>query len=73
MKRGLQQKAGFVTVREMAKMLGYSEQYMYRLARDGKIPNYRVSNGRILFNLEEVNEWLEGKRRGEDRGGNYEA
>jgi PTS system nitrogen regulatory IIA component len=45
-------------VHEVAKLLGVSESQVYRQARDGSLPGYRVHDD-YLFNRVEILEWLE--------------
>lgn len=47
-----------ITAPELAKQLDVSESLIYRLARKGEIPSYRVGP-LIRFDLEEVLEALE--------------
>ena len=59
----------FVTVRplvdaaEAAKFLRKGRNSVYILAREGKIPHYRVG-GSVRFDLDELRAWLEENRRG---------
>jgi excisionase family DNA binding protein len=46
-----------MTVREVAKYLRMHEMTIYRMARQGEIPAYKVGN-RWRFNRERIEEWL---------------
>jgi excisionase family DNA binding protein len=46
-----------------AELLHRSRNSIYILAREGKIPHYRVGNS-IRFDLGELRAWLEENRRG---------
>jgi excisionase family DNA binding protein len=46
-----------MTVREVAKYLRMHEMTIYRMARHGEIPAYKVGN-RWRFNRERIEEWL---------------
>jgi excisionase family DNA binding protein len=48
---------------EAAKFLRKGRNSIYILAREGKIPHYRVGNS-IRFDLNELRAWLESNRRG---------
>ena len=50
----------FVTVRPLVDA---AEAAVYTLAREGKIPHYRVG-GSFRFDLDELRAWLEENRRG---------
>ena len=47
-----------MTVREVAKYLRMHEMTIYRMARQGEIPAYKVGN-RWRFNRERIEEWLD--------------
>jgi excisionase family DNA binding protein len=51
-------RMSLITAPELAKQLDVSESLIYRLARKGEIPSYRVGP-LIRFDLEEVLEALE--------------
>jgi excisionase family DNA binding protein len=46
-----------------AKFLHRSRNSIYILAREGKIPHYRVGNS-LRFDLDELRRWVESNRRG---------
>jgi len=46
-----------MTVREVANYLRMHEMTIYRMARQGEIPAYKVGN-RWRFNRERIEEWL---------------
>jgi excisionase family DNA binding protein len=46
-----------MTVREVAKYLRMHEMTIYRMARQGEIPAYKVGN-RWRFNRQRIEEWL---------------
>lgn len=52
-----------LTVREAAEFLRISRNGLYILAREGKVPSYRIGNS-VRFDLDELRAWLEEQRRG---------
>jgi len=46
-----------MTVREVADFLRMHEMTIYRMARQGEIPAYKVGN-RWRFNRQRIEEWL---------------
>lgn len=49
----------FITLKEAAKRLHYSYDYMFELVKQGAIPHYqRGYKHRILLSWEEVKEWM---------------
>lgn len=56
------------SVCEVAKLLGYSQNYVYELIHSGKIKGWFVINGSYKFCPCKLAEWLEGKL--EERNGN---
>jgi excisionase family DNA binding protein len=46
-----------------AEFLHRSRNSIYILAREGKIPHYKIGNS-IRFDLDELRSWLESNRRG---------
>lgn len=52
-----------VKVTEAAAFLGISRNGLYILARDGRVPSYRIGNS-VRFDLNELRAWLEENRRG---------
>ena len=52
-----------INVAEAAEFLHRSRNGVYILARQGKVPHYRVGNS-VRFDLDELKAWLESNRRG---------
>lgn len=48
----------FITIKEVAEYLGYSANYLYKLARSKKIPSYQPTGNKILFDKEEIEKWV---------------
>lgn len=46
-----------MTVKEMASYLGIHLDTVYKMARAGEIPHYRLRS-KILFSKEAVDEWI---------------
>jgi len=51
----------FLTVKEIAKALQVSEVFVYKLARQGKIPSYHLEKC-LRFDPSEIHAWIETKR-----------
>lgn len=45
-------------VNELAKYLGVSEQLIYKMKREQKLPHFRVGR-RILFDKNKIDLWIE--------------
>jgi len=48
----------YLTTKQAAQFLGYSEPYLRQLANEGQIPAYKV-RGSWRFNTEELRGWVE--------------
>ncbi|MEL3973047.1 helix-turn-helix domain-containing protein [Rossellomorea oryzaecorticis] len=46
-----------LNVKEVAQMLDLSEDFIYKLTREKKIPHVRIGS-RILFKRHSIEEWL---------------
>lgn len=55
-----------MTVREVAGYLRMHEMTIYRMARQGEIPAYKVGN-RWRFNRERIEDWLRAHEVGHER------
>lgn len=55
-----------MTVREVARYLRMHEMTIYRMARQGEIPAYKVGN-RWRFNRERLEDWLRAHEVGHER------
>lgn len=55
-----------MTVREVAGYLRMHEMTIYRMARQGEIPAYKVGN-RWRFNRERLEDWLRAHEVGHER------
>ena len=54
----------FLTVDEVAKMIGVSRAWLYRQAKCGTIPHVRIGSV-IRFSNSDISRWLESHKRGE--------
>jgi excisionase family DNA binding protein len=45
---------------ELSELLSLSVKHLYRLAKSGRMPNYRIG-GAVRFDPQAVADWLEGK------------
>jgi len=62
----------FLNVDEAASFLNYSKFYLYRLVQQKRISSYRPSGGRLLFKLNELEEFvLRGRRPAIYEGGSH--
>ena len=52
-----------LTTRQVAEMLAVSPETVLRWYRAGDLPGIRVSRNVLRFDEEEIDEWLEAKRR----------
>jgi len=51
-----------LTVREVAALLRYTPQHIYRLEREGKIPRRRqIGESRVAFIEAEITAWIESR------------
>lgn len=55
-----------LTVVEVAEMLSVSPSLVYRLKDEGEIPCYCIGRGAIRFSLEDVEQYLAGRRVGKE-------
>lgn len=53
-----------LTIKEVAKLLHYSEKTVYKKAARGEIPSIPVSRRKRLFNREAITYWLANKQMG---------
>lgn len=47
-------------VRDLAQVLGVSQQQIYKMAANGEIPSFKVANA-VRFDPQETADWLKGK------------
>jgi excisionase family DNA binding protein len=47
-----------VDAREVSKVIGVSQELLRKLAREGKIPFYRLSARTLRFDLDEVRNYM---------------
>lgn len=47
-----------ITVKELSRKILISEKYIYKLRAQQKIPFHRPTGGCILFDINEIEEWL---------------
>jgi len=52
------QQNRYLTTKQAAEFIGYSEPYIRQLANEGQIPAYKV-RGSWRFNTEELRGWVE--------------
>jgi len=48
-------------VKSIAKMLEYSVSHIYKLVSDDAIPHHKISGGKLLFYVSEINQWIRTK------------
>ena len=53
-------RRGAWTAEELAELLALSKKHLYRLAKAGRIPSYRIG-GAVRFDPTSTADWLEGK------------
>ena len=51
-----------VDAREVSKVLGVSQELLRKLAREGKIPFYRLSARTLRFDLDEVWDYMKQRK-----------
>ncbi len=56
----------------VAKYLGVSKPSVFRWAKHGEIPCYRLGESTIRFRLSEIKEWVNSCRRGRGMASNAE-
>ena len=56
----LRGKQEALRVRELAQVLGVSQQQIYKMAAKGEIPSFKVANA-VRFDPQETAEWLKEK------------
>lgn len=49
-------------VKSIANMLEYSVSHIYKLVSDDAIPHHKISGGKLLFYVSELNEWIRNKK-----------
>lgn len=49
----------YISIRKAARLSGYSENYLYILKRQDKIPFSQPTPGKILIPEDEFRDWLE--------------
>ena len=52
----------FVSLKEVAAYLGMTENYIYELVHQRKIPFYKPFGKKLMFNLDEVKATIEGSK-----------
>lgn len=52
-----------LSIEEAALLTGYSKSYLYKLTRNGELPCYRPTHGRIFIDKEILINWI--KQEGE--------
>ena len=57
----LKSKTGALKVGEIAKLLGVTQQHIYKMAASGTIPSFRIA-GSVRFDPDEVATWLHHKQ-----------
>lgn len=58
MEEDMSRQKRLITLKEMAKHLGVSKSYLYKLTSKGLIPHYKPTGKVIYFEKSEVEEWL---------------
>ncbi|WP_425545839.1 helix-turn-helix domain-containing protein [Aeromicrobium alkaliterrae] len=57
-----------LTVAEVARWLSVSDQTVRKLASDDQIPHVRLTGRALRFDREQLQEWIDQRTRGADRG-----
>ena len=52
----------FLTVHEAAKFLGFTESYLRKLCYQRKIPHFKPNKGKLLFDQNELEQFVRDKR-----------
>jgi excisionase family DNA binding protein len=52
----------WITVKQVAALCGVSRAYLYRHRGDGHAPPHHRRGRKVLYNTDEVNEWIAGQR-----------
>lgn len=60
-----------LTLKEIAAYLKLAEKTAYKLAADGKLPGFKVG-GSWRFKQEDIERWIEEKKKGKNVGINRE-
>jgi excisionase family DNA binding protein len=56
----IKEKREALRVRDLAQLLGVSQQQIYKMAANGEIPSFRVANA-VRFDPHEIAVWLKEK------------
>jgi len=56
-----------INAKTAAEEVGVNEQFLRKLAREGKIPSYKLSRRTLRFDLDELKAWM--KRYAENQSG----
>ena len=56
----VREKQEALRVRDLAQLLGVSQQQIYKMAASGEIPSFKVANA-VRFDPHETAEWLKEK------------
>ena len=59
-----------LTAKEVAEYLRLSKSTIYKMTSQRVIPFIKLNNGKILFNLSDINAWLE-KRKNKPEDENF--
>lgn len=59
---------GMFTVADVARWLSVSEQTVRKLASEDEIPHVRLPSGALRFDREQLQEWIDSRTRGAQRG-----
>jgi len=60
-------RAELINAKTAAEEIGVNEQFLRKLAREGKIPSYKLSRRTLRFDLDELKAWM--KRYAENQSG----
>ena len=52
-------KGNYRNVKELCKILNLSMSFVYQLVQENKIPHIRMARRKVLFDMVDVNEWVE--------------
>lgn len=53
----------YYDVKQLAQLTSISKSLIYRLVDENNIPHIRLSKGKILFDINDVNAWLNKKKK----------
>ena len=60
--RGEERVSRLRNIKAAASYLGVSARTVYQLTRDGELPVVRVSKRRVMYDLDDLDQWIDSRK-----------